>query len=205
MKKLIIAMGLSLLASSAVANVDPVVSEYQKIDALQKLAPSLSEVLIAVNARTATGCEMISPFDSLVKYEEVIGLAAYVKMQGGMDGSEELVQLLDKATIAVCQSLISNMVEKPKAMSQLQKELSHITSKYSLAVMSGVDSETASKQLNDDYSELRSKYLGQNENSEKWTQLKLDYYQSMACGDLSSSKADQKCLDLHNHKLGEMK
>jgi len=42
MKKLIITMGLSLLASSAVANVDPVVSEYQKIDALQKLAPSLS-------------------------------------------------------------------------------------------------------------------------------------------------------------------
>lgn len=162
MKKLILTIGLSLLSSSAVANVDPVVSEYQKIDALQKLAPSLSEVLIAVNARTATGCEMISPFDSLVKYEEVIGLAGYVKMQGGMDGSEELVQLLDKATIAVCQSLINNMIEKPKAMSQLQKELSHITSKYSLAVMSGVDSETASKQLSEDYAELRNKYLEQN-------------------------------------------
>lgn len=37
MKKLILTMGLTLLASSAVANVDPVVSEYKKINALQKL------------------------------------------------------------------------------------------------------------------------------------------------------------------------
>ncbi|EMI7322214.1 hypothetical protein V6957_003776 [Vibrio parahaemolyticus] len=162
MKKLIITMGFSLLASSAVANVDPVVSEYQKIDALQKLAPSLSEVLIAVNARTATGCEMISPFDSLVKYEEVIGLAAYVKMQGGMDGSEELVQLLDKATIAVCQSLISSMIEKPQAMTELEKQLKAITSKHAQAIADGIDHETASKQLSEDYAELRNKYLEQN-------------------------------------------
>lgn len=36
MIKPFITMFLTALASSAVANVDPVVSEYQKIDALQK-------------------------------------------------------------------------------------------------------------------------------------------------------------------------
>lgn len=48
MKKLIVTMGLTLVSLSAIANVDPVVSEYQKIDALQKTAPSLAETLILV-------------------------------------------------------------------------------------------------------------------------------------------------------------
>lgn len=161
MKKLALAMVMSTLASNAIATVDPVVSEYQKIDALQRTAPSLSEVLIAVNGRTATGCEMISPFDSLVKYEEVIGLAAYVKMQGGMDGSEKLAALLDQATIAVCKSLISSMLEKPQALTELEKSLKDISSKYAQAIADGVDNETASKQLSADYAELRNKHLNQ--------------------------------------------
>ncbi|ELP5729291.1 hypothetical protein QTV44_002557 [Vibrio vulnificus] len=161
MKKLIITMGLTVLASSAVANVDPVVSEYQKIDALQKTAPYLATSLIALNGRTATVCDSIASFDDAIKFDEVLALVAYVTNKRGLDSSEESVRRLDKATIAVCQSLLSEMVGEPKAVSELQKELSNITSKYSLSVMSGMDNETASKQLSADYNELRNKYLNQ--------------------------------------------
>lgn len=117
-----------------------------------------------------------------------------------MDASDTLVGLIDAATIAVCQQLISNMLEKPKASSQIQKELSHITSKYSLALMSGVDGEIASKQLREDYAELRSKYL----DAEELRQLTLDHYQSLAC-DLPSGKVDQKCLDRFSSKAEGLK
>ncbi|HIF5791468.1 TPA: hypothetical protein ACX3EG_003888 [Vibrio parahaemolyticus] len=162
MKKLIITMGLSLLASSAVANVDPVVSEYQKIDALQKVAPSLADALITLNGRTATSCDAIASFDEAIKFDEVLALVAYVTNKRGLDGSEEFVRLLDKATIAVCQSLISSMIEKPQAMTELEKQLKAITSKHAQAIADGVDHETASKQLSEDYAELRNKYLEQN-------------------------------------------
>lgn len=105
MKKLIITMGLALFASAAVANVDPVVSEYQRIDALQKTAPYLADSLIALNGRTATGCDSIASFDDAIKFDEVFALLAYVTNKRGRDGSEEYVRLLDTATIAVCQSL----------------------------------------------------------------------------------------------------
>ncbi|OEE38319.1 hypothetical protein A1QO_02770 [Vibrio genomosp. F10 str. ZF-129] len=159
MKKFVVAMVLSTLASSAFATVDPVVSEYQKIYALQRMAPSMSEVLIAVNGRTATDCEMISPFDSLVKYEEVIELADYVRMQGGMDGTEKLSALLDQATTAVCQSLISSMVESPKDSTEFEESLKAMTSKHAQAMADGVDSKVASKQLNADFTEIRNELL----------------------------------------------
>jgi hypothetical protein len=161
MKKLLITMGLTLLASSAVANVDPVVSEYQKIDALQKTAPSLADSLIALNGRTASGCDSIASFDDAIKFDEVLALVAYATNKGGLDGSEEAVRLLDKATIAVCQSLISSMIEKPQAMSELEKQLNAITSKHAQAIADGVDYETASKQLSADYAEIRNKFLNQ--------------------------------------------
>ncbi|EKA5635946.1 hypothetical protein OKZ62_001850 [Vibrio navarrensis] len=200
MKKLVITMGLTLVASTAVANVDPVVSEYQKIDALQKVAPSLADALITLNGRTATSCDAIASFDDAIKFDEVLALVAYVTNKRGLDGSEEFVRLLDKATIAVCQSLISSMLEKPQAMTEFEKQLKVVTSKYALDLMSGMaDSVTASKQLNDDYAELRNKYLGQNENAEKWNELKTHYKQSLACG-LASGEVDQQCLDKFNNK-----
>ena len=159
MKKLIITMSLTLVASSTLANVDPVVSEYKNINGLQQAAPSLAETLIAVNARTATGCDLVAPLDSLIKFEEVAALASLVNAKGRMDGSDEMTAQLDKATIAVCQSLLSEMVGEPKEVTELQKELSNITSKYSLSVISGMDNETASKQLSADSNELRNKYL----------------------------------------------
>lgn len=159
MKKVIITMGLTLVTSSAFANVDPVVSEYQKIDGLQKAAPSLAETLIAVNAGTASGCDSVAPLDSLIKFDEVAALAYMVNAKGRMDGSDEMTAQLDKATIAVCQSLLSKMVGEPKEVTELQKALSDITSKYSLSVMSGTDNETASKQLSADFNELRNNYL----------------------------------------------
>lgn len=119
MKKQIAAMGLTLVASTAVANVDPIVSEYQKIYFLQQSAPYLANSLIVLNGRTATGCDSIASFDDAIKFDEVLALVAYATNNGGLDGSEEL---LDKATIAVCQSLLSEMVGG-------QKELSNITSK----------------------------------------------------------------------------
>lgn len=193
MKKSIITMGLTLLASSALANVDPVVSEYQKIYGLQKIAPSLAETLIAVNARTAIGCDLVAPLDSLIKFNEVAALVYLVNAKGRVDDSDEITTQLDKATTAVCQSLISNMIEKPKAMSQLQKEISHIIFKYSFAATSGVDSETASKQLDEDFAELTNKYLNLNERAEEWRKFKSHYEKSLACG-LASGEVEQDCM-----------
>lgn len=153
MIKPFITMFLTALASSAVANVDPVVSEYQKIDALQKTAPYLADSLIALNGRTATGCDSVASFD--------LALLAYVTSKRGLDGSEEFVRLLDKATIAVCQSLISSMIEKPQAMTELEKQLKAITSKHAQAIADGADHETALKQFSADYAEIRNKFLNQ--------------------------------------------
>lgn len=161
MKMLIVTMSLTLLASSAVANVDPVVSEYQKIDALQHTAPYLADSLITLNGRTATACDSIASFDDAIKFNEVLALVAYVTNKRGLDGSEEFVRLLDKATIAVCQSLISSMIEKPQAMTELEKQLKEITSKYAQAIADGVVHDIASKQLSADYAEIRNKFINQ--------------------------------------------
>ncbi|HGF7154930.1 TPA: hypothetical protein AB5C39_003072 [Vibrio mimicus] len=161
MIKPFITMFLTALASSAVANVDPVVSEYQKIDALQKTAPYLADSLIALNGRTATGCDSVASFDDAIKFNEVLALLAYVTSKRGLDGSEEFVRLLDKATIAVCQSLISSMIEKPQAMTELEKQLKAITSKHAQAIADGADHETALKQFSADYAEIRNKFLNQ--------------------------------------------
>lgn len=150
MKNVIITMCLTLVTSSALASVDPLVSEYQKIDGLQKAAPSLAETLIAVNARTATGCNLVAPLDLLIKFDEVAVLAYMVNEKGRMDGSDEMTAQLDKATIAVCQSLLSEMVGEPKEVTELQKELRKIDSKYALSAI---------KRLSADYNELRNKYL----------------------------------------------
>ncbi len=40
-----------------------------------------------------------------------------------------------------------------------------------------------------------------NENNEKWKELRLDYYQSLACG-LASGEVDQDCMSRLNHKEG---
>lgn len=143
-------MGLTLVTSSALANVDPLVSEYQKIDGLQKTAPSWAETLIAVNARTATVCGLVSPLDSLINFDEVAALERMVNEKGRMDGSDEMTAQLDKATISVCQSLLSEMVGEPKEVTELQKKLSNIDYKYSLSVI---------KRLSARYPELLNKYL----------------------------------------------
>lgn len=107
MKRIILSMSLTLFASSTLANVDPVVSAYQHIAALQLTDPSLAETLVLVNAKTAMECTQVAPFDSLLEFDEVRDLNSYIRTAGGMDGSETLIGLIDAATNAVCQSLKS--------------------------------------------------------------------------------------------------
>ncbi len=103
MKTTLVALFLSAFTASVAASNDPMVQEFKTLYAVQRGAPDVADILVAVNAKAAESCDTVSPIAQLATYEEVAAVADYVRMVGKFDGSEKLNGLLDTAANSVCE------------------------------------------------------------------------------------------------------
>jgi len=126
---------LALLLSSTVTadTVDPVVSEYQTLNALRKTYPQLAAMVTIVNGETASNCNTVLPISELVKFERFNLLSNYVSHEGVFSDSELAEVELVLAIAAICTSILDDkyktVVEHGADLNLIEREIEGLSEK----------------------------------------------------------------------------
>ncbi|MDA0146647.1 hypothetical protein OCT63_20760 [Vibrio sp. RW] len=125
MKTQLLSLALLLTSTFSAADVDPLVSEYQTLDALNKNYPQIAQMVIAVNGGTATLCETVFPLSELLKYEAFNSLGVHVSKDGVLEDTAAAHENLHRAVRSLCLSLFTSeiLTESQQSLSSHNLEL----------------------------------------------------------------------------------